>query len=353
MDEHADHGEHAEATEHAEPTGRPDQSRPLRFGVLGCADIGWRRTLPAMVEEPSVTVTAVASRDPEKAAAFAQRFGAEPVTGYAELLARDDVDAVYVPLPTGLHAEWVGRALESGKHVLSEKPLCADSGQAERLLLAARERGLLLWENLTFVHHPQHRAIRELVTAGELGEVRSVSAVFGIPPLPPTDIRYRPELGGGALLDLGPYVAQTALLFLGPELEVVGATLRTDPGSGVDVAGAALLRSATGATAHLAFGFEHTYASAYTIWGDTGRLELDRAYTPPPDWVPTLRIHRQTGTEVRDLQPENQFRASARSFAEAVRLGEPRPLDLVHILRRAALLDEIRERAGVPAAVPA
>jgi predicted dehydrogenase len=322
---------------------------PLRFGILGCADIAWRRTLPAMAEDPSVTITAVAGRDPAKAAAFAERFGAAAVTGYDKLLARDDIDAVYVPLPTGLHAQWVGRALASGRHVLSEKPLCSDSRELEPLLSLARERGLLLWENLTFVHHTQHRTIRELVAAGGLGEVRSVSAVFGIPPLPPTDIRYRRPLGGGALLDLGPYVAQTALLYLGPDVEVVGASLRVDPETGVDVAGAALLRAGTGATAHLAFGFQHAYASAYTVWGDRGRLELDRAFTPPADWEPSVHIHRQTGTEVLNLAAENQFRNSVRNFAEAVRQSVPRPADAVHILRRAMLLDQIRESAGEPA----
>jgi dTDP-3,4-didehydro-2,6-dideoxy-alpha-D-glucose 3-reductase len=318
---------------------------PLRFGILGCADIAWRRTLPAMADEPSVRVVAVASRDRDKAAAFADRFGAAAVTGYANLLARDDIDAVYVPLPTGLHAEWVDRALGSGRHVLSEKPLSTDAASARRLLEGAAARGLLLWENLTFVHHTQHRVIRELVVAGDLGDVQNVTATFGIPPLPPGDIRYRPELGGGALLDLGPYVAQTAVLYLGLELELLASSVRVDPGSGVDVSGGALLRSPGGATAHLTYGFAHQYASAYTIWGTEGRLVLQRAYTPPPDWAPTIRVHRQDGIEERVLPAENQFRNSVRSFAEAVRLGEPRPMDAVNILRRADLLDRLRSTA--------
>lgn len=318
---------------------------PLRFGILGCADIAWRRTLPAMADEPSVRVVAVASRDRDKAAAFADRFGAAAVTGYADLLARDDVDAVYVPLPTGLHAEWVARALASGRHVLSEKPLSTDRDSAKRLLDTAAAGGLLLWENLTFVHHTQHRVIRELVMAGELGDVQEVTATFGIPPLPSTDIRHRPELGGGALLDLGPYVAQTAVLYLGPELELLASSVRVDPGSGVDVSGAALLRTPAGATAHLSYGFAHQYRGAYSIWGTEGRLVLDRAYTPPPDWAPTIRIHRQSGVAERMLPAENQFRNSVRSFAEAIRLGEPRPMDAVNILRRADLLDRLRATA--------
>jgi len=317
--------------------------RPLRFGILGCADIGWRRTLPAMAEEPSVRIVAVASRDADKAGAFAERFGAEAVTGYGELLARDDIDAVYVPLPTGLHAEWVGRALESGRHVLAEKPLSTGGTRTTELLATAAERELLLWENLTFVHHTQHRTIRDLVAGGALGVIRSLAAVFGIPPLPAGDIRYRPELGGGALLDLGPYVAQTALLYLGPDLEVVGASRRIDEATGVDVSGAALLRAPSGATAALTFGFEHAYASMYTLWGETGRLELDRAYTPPPDREPVVRIVRQAGTEVLKLPAENQFRNSVRSFAAAIAAGEPRPMDAVNIARRAGLLDRIRE----------
>lgn len=318
---------------------------PLRFGILGCADIAWRRTLPAMVDEPSVRVVAVASRDRDKAAAFADRFGGAAVTGYDDLLARDDVDAVYVPLPTGLHAEWVGHALASGRHVLSEKPLSTDHDSTRRLLDTAAAMGLLLWENLTFVHHTQHRVIRELVTAGDLGDVQNVTATFGIPPLPPADIRYRPELGGGALLDLGPYVAQTAVLHLGPDLEPLASSVRVDSDSGVDVSGDALLRSPSGVTAHLTYGFTHQYQSAYTIWGTRGRLVLERAYTPPPDWTPTIRIHRQGDVEERVLPAENQFGNSVRNFAEVVRLGEPRPMDAVNILRRADLLDRLRTMA--------
>jgi dTDP-3,4-didehydro-2,6-dideoxy-alpha-D-glucose 3-reductase len=321
---------------------------PVRFGVLGCSDIGWRRTLPALAAEPSVELAAVASRDPAKAARFAARFGADPVTGYDALLERGDLDAVYIPLPTGLHAAWVTRALDAGLHVLAEKPLATSLAEAEPLIAAARARGLVLRENLTFVFHGQQRAVRDLVLDGAIGPVRSLTAVFGIPPLPAGDIRYRADLGGGALRDLGIYVAQTALMFLGPQYCVRGAALSTDPDTGVDLAGAALVSFDSGATASLQFGFQHAYRSGYALWGERGSITLERAYTAPASHQPRLRIERADGVEYRHLPPDDQFANTVRAFARCVREDGPEPTDGPRILRRAALLDDIRAAAARP-----
>ncbi|MFD0546034.1 Gfo/Idh/MocA family protein [Streptomyces mexicanus] len=118
---------------------------PVRFGVLGCADIAWRRTLPAMRAEPSIEIRAVASRDLTKAERFTGSFGGAAVKGYAELLKRDDVDAVYIPLPAALHTEWVERAVLAGKHVLAEKPLTTRSPETARLLTSRANAGACCW----------------------------------------------------------------------------------------------------------------------------------------------------------------------------------------------------------------
>jgi NDP-hexose-3-ketoreductase len=318
--------------------------KPVRFGVIGCSDIGWRRTLPALAAEPAIDLVAIASRDAAKARRFADHFGAEAVVGYEGLLARDDLDAVYIPLPTGLHARWVAQAIDVGLHVLVEKPIAGSRAEAEPLIAAARSRGLVLRENLTFVFHSQQRAVRDLVLAGAIGEIRALSASFGIPPLPPSDIRYREDLGGGALPDLGIYVAQTALMFLGPEYEVRGAALSM--ADGVDVSGSALLGFASGATASLQFGFQHSYRSTYTLWGADGTITLDRAYTALASHQPRLRLELADRIEERLLRPDNQFANTVRAFAKCAAEDGPEPTDAERILRRAALLDDIRIAAG-------
>jgi NDP-hexose-3-ketoreductase len=316
---------------------------PIRVGVLGCANIAWRRTLPAFEASTTATVVAVASRDPRKAERFAVRFGAAPVVGYTALLERTDVDAVYLPLPTGLHAHWVTEALRAGKHVLAEKPLATTASEAAGLIDLAAERDLVLMENRMFAYHTQHEEVRKLVANGELGELRTMHAAMTIPPLPDDDPRYRAELGGGALLDVGFYPLHAALLLLAEPLRVVGADLYRHPERDVDVRGAVLLRDANGVTAHLTFGMEHSYRTAYELTGSQARLVLERAFTPPSWWQPVLRIESQDRVEHRTLPADHQFLASVNAFTAAVVDGT-RPRDhLRTAVRGLELVDAVRE----------
>lgn len=317
----------------------------VRMGVLGCASIALRRVLPAMAEAEGIELTVLASRDPARARAVAGTYGCAAAGGYDDVLARSDVDAVYVPLPTGLHAHWAGRALAAGKHVLVEKPLTGDPATAAGLVGRARQAGLWLLENFMFLHHHQHERIRAMVTGGRIGATRVFSAGFGIPPLPAGDVRYRPELGGGALLDVGVYPIRAASYFLGDELDVVGSVLRTDPATGVDVAGHTLLSTPAGVTAELSFGFEHAYRNRYALWGETARISLDRAFTPPPSWQPRVRVDSQDRTEELTLPADHQFRNIAEFFARSVRENADYAQAADAIVRQARLVDRVRAQA--------
>ncbi|MEV5508899.1 Gfo/Idh/MocA family protein [Streptomyces orinoci] len=315
----------------------------LRFGVLGCADIAVRRMLPAMAASTGTEVRAVASRDAAKAVRAAAPYGATAVGGYAELLEREDIDAVYVPLPAALHAEWVERALLAGKHVLAEKPLTTELARTEGLVKLARERGLVLMENVMFVHHSQHTVVRELVREGAIGQLHALHATFTVPAFAEDDIRHRADLGGGALWDVGIYPVRAALHLLGEGLEVLGAHLVNGAGREVDTAGAALLRTPEGVSAQLTFGMEHAYRNRYELHGSQGRITLDRAFTPPADHTPVLLIETRDGLTERRLTAEDQVAATLAAFARAVRdRTAPDPA----ILTQAALLDAVRRSAG-------
>ncbi|MDN3265705.1 Gfo/Idh/MocA family oxidoreductase [Streptomyces sp. CSDS2] len=317
---------------------------PLRVGVLGCADIARRRVLPALRAYPGTELVAVASRDAGKAARTAAEHGCEPVHGYERLLDRADIDAVYVPLPAALHARWTEAALLTGKHVLAEKPLTTDAARTAGLLALAERHGLVLRENVMFVHHGQHHAVRELVADGAIGRVRALHAVFTVPRLPDHDIRFDPALGGGALWDTGVYPVRAALFFLGEALEPVGSVLvRGGPGDRVDVAGTALLRTPGGTGAHLTFGLDHGYRSRYEIWGTDGVLTVDRAFTPPARFAPRVLLDRAGTTERIALPAEDQVLATVAAFAEAVRTGAPPDPAL---LPQATLLAALADGAG-------
>lgn len=330
-----------------EPVGRVsgvDDVASIRLGVLGCADVASRRVLPAVTTTPGIRLAAVASRTFAKAQALAARFGGEPVLGYQTLLDRADVDAVYIPLPAALHAEWIERALMAGKHVLAEKPLTTSGVETARMAVLAHRQQRVMMENFMFHRHSQHAAVRRLLADGAIGAVRSFAATFAIPPRPRGDIRYSAELGGGAVLDVGGYPVRAAQLFLGSDLIAVGACLTHDGVLGVDVGGAALLRRDDGVTAQLSFGLRHAYTSHYEFLGAAGSLSLDHVFTPPPGHRPVVRLTRQDQREQLTLPGDDQYSASVAAFASAVRAGSV--LDADTMVAQARLIDDIRQHAS-------
>jgi predicted dehydrogenase len=311
----------------------------LRIGVLGCADIAERRMLPSLARQPLVEVTAIASRRIERAESFTSRFGGAAVAGYERLLDRDDVDAVYIPLPPHLHVEWTLRALAAGKHVLCEKPFATSLPDAEKAVAFARERGLLLMESFMFLHHAQHARVRELVAEGLIGEVQLFTSEFGIPLRGGTD-------RASTLPEVAAYPVRAAQLFLGDGLRVAGAQVRPDNARGPQPAGSALLVSPSGAAAHLAYGVEHAYRSGYGLWGSEGRLRLERAFSTPDDFVPVLRVERDgVSSEIR-LTPDHHFTNIAGAFAGAILHGEDHTPHTDSVLAHARLMQSIDDAAA-------
>jgi NDP-hexose-3-ketoreductase len=319
--------------------------RPLRLGVLGCADIARRRMLPSLERQPLVEVTAVASRTSEKARQFTDLFGGTPVEGYERLLERDDVDAVYIPLPPEMHVEWTLRALAAGKHVLCEKPFATSLADAEKAVAFARERGLLLMEGFMFLHHSQHARVRELVADGLIGEVQLFSSEFGIPLRPAQEPGGTPRRAS-TLPEVAAYPIRAAQLFLGPGLRVAGALQRPASAHGPSPAGSALLVSPSGAAAQLAYGVEHAYISGYGLWGSRGRLRLERAFSTPDDFTPVLKVERDGEVSEMALDKDHHFTNIAGVFARAVLHGEDFAPHAEAILDHARLVEEVERAAG-------
>ncbi|MEV1051103.1 Gfo/Idh/MocA family oxidoreductase [Streptomyces sp. NPDC049887] len=319
----------------------------VRMGVLGCADIALRRMLPAIAAADSAELVAVASRDATKAQRVADRFGCAGVQGYRTLLERDDIDAVYVPLPPALHFDQVAEALCAGKHVLCEKPLCTTHAEAAELMELSRRHRRILAENFMFLHHSQHAGVRSLLDTGTVGELEVLSGSFGVPPLDPTGFRYAPSLGGGALLDVGVYPLRTAQMYLSGEPEVLAATLRVDDTTGVDVAGTALLCAPDGVAAQLEFGFRHAYRSRYALWGRRGRISVERAYTPPEQLKPVVRVQQQDRLTELAMPADHQVRNALAAFTAAVLAGGNGPVGEAESLLQAQLVEGVRKVARV------
>lgn len=322
-------------------------TRPLRFGILGCASIARRMMLPAFAEVPEAVPIAIASREREKAESFAAEFNIDATPDYHALLARDDIDAVYLPLPPAEHEHWALHALAAGKHVLCEKPLTTSLASAERLVTAAREHGRILAENWMFLQHRQLAVINTLITERGLGPLRLLRASFGFPALDAGNFRYRRELGGGALLDAGGYTLRVARHFLGDPLQLVGSVLETPAGSSVDRFGAALVTAGECGSAQLAFGFDTFYQCELQLWFANGRITAPRIFTAPPGLATEITLETTGGTEIVTVPADNHFAGSLRDFAS--RVAENRP-DLSGLLAQARLVNEIliSSTAGVP-----
>lgn len=279
----------------------------LRVGVMGCSSFARRAMIPALIESEAAELVCVASRSASKAEETAGLFGCAAVGSYEALLERTDIDAVYMPLPTGLHEEWCTKALDAGKHLLVEKSFAADYQSAERMVALARKQNCLVFENFQFQTHLQWAEIMKRMTSGELGDVHLVRSTFGFPPLPKDNFRWNKELGGGALLDAGAYMAKVSQLLLGTGLEVTGASLQFDPETGVDKYGEAMFRNKAGQTAQVAFGFDYFYQCCVELLGTKGKLSSGRVFTAPPGFAPVLTIENQGETNEVALPPDNHY----------------------------------------------
>ncbi|MDH4066096.1 MAG: Gfo/Idh/MocA family oxidoreductase, partial [Acidobacteriota bacterium] len=252
---------------------------PVRWGLMGTARIN-RHLVPAMRAASRSVITAVASRARPRADAHAREWDiAHAVEGYDTLLARDDVDAVYVPLPNSLHAEWTLRAIEAGKHVLCEKPLVTDPADVDQIREAAEAAGVVVEEGFMYRHEPLTDRVVALVSSGGIGEVCGVVSGFTYARNRAHDVRLSPDLGGGALLDVGCYPISYACLLFGSDCQTATGSVHLSP-EGVDEECAGTLRFAGGRVATIYAGFRAAYRTWLDVLGSEGSLTVPNPFKP-------------------------------------------------------------------------
>jgi D-xylose 1-dehydrogenase (NADP+, D-xylono-1,5-lactone-forming) len=321
----------------------------IGWGVIGAtSQVAQRAVLPAIVASARARLVAVAS---ERAAdGGCVRFGATRVhRTYAALLDDPEVDAVYVPLPNSLHREWVERAAEAGKHVLCEKPLAPTAADAEAMAAVCAGAGVTLVEAYMTPFHPRAEASAALVASGRLGALRFARAAFTGTLDRRDDHRWRPEMGGGALLDVGIYCIAPLLAAAGrPPARVEAAASLTK--SGVDASFSGWLDWGDGFTAAIECSFDAPERQSLEIVGTEGALLVDRAYTPGPDDVTIALRHRDGRLEEIVAGGSDPYRAMIDHFA-AVVCGESEPrrscADSIVLL---SVVERLREAAGIAVA---
>ncbi len=286
----------------------------MKLGILGTADIAFRRFLPALSKCPQITYAGVASRTPEKGLKFQENFGGKVYESYETLLEDESIDAVYVPLPPALHFEWGRKVLESGKHLFMEKPFTTNQHDTERLLELAGKKGLKVHENYMFLYHSQLAKIKEMISDGSLGNIRLYKMSFGFPMRGEGDFRYNKELGGGALLDCGGYPVRLALELLGDTTNVVQSKLYQPNGFEVDLYGNAVMENDEGDVAQISFGMDNAYQCQLEVWGSKATLIAPRIFTAGDGIKPTLILKSSTDEKQIELESDDQFLHSIEKF---------------------------------------
>ena len=294
-----------------------------------------------------IAITAVAARDRTRAERFAAKHAIPRVhESYESLLADPEIDAIYNPLPNGLHCEWTVRALDAGKHVLCEKPIAANAAEAARMSEAAGRAGRVLGEAFHWRYHAVAARMREIIDSGELGAIRHVEVVFCIPFLVPGDIRYRLDLAGGATMDVGAYTTSIVRFLAGAEPEVLSAEARLSS-PGVDrwmTADLAFPGGVTGRVTHALCSARLIDARAI-VRGERGTL---RVLNPiAPQFFHGIRVQTDGKTRRERVRGEPSYTAQLRAFAAAVRGEAPMPTDGAHGVANMRLIDEIYRKAGL------
>lgn len=295
-----------------------------RWGILSTAKIATTQAIPALLSAKGCKVSAIASRSLERAQDVAAQFGiSNTFDSYEALLASDEVDAVYIPLPTSQHVEWSEKAAEAGKHVLCEKPISLCANHISDLEQASVANDVIVAEAMMVAYHPQWRKVRDLIAGGAIGTLRHVRASFSYYNIDPNNLRNRLELGGGVLPDIGCYPIATTRFATGATAERVCASIKRDPRFGTDTHVSAIVDFGE-FDLSMQISTQLAWRQTSSFHGDQGFIEIEAPFNSVPNTLDCVRLY----TDAREAPQEfkfcdiNQFKLQFETFVRAVRTGE-------------------------------
>lgn len=332
------------------------EKKTVRWGVLGCSGIGKSRTIPGLLACENAELYAIAGRNEEKLKAYAEPFAPKKLyTDYQALLDDENVDAVYLPLPNGIHMEWVKKAAAAGKHILCEKPVALTEEQVREMFAAAKEHGVLLEEAYAYRHAQLVQKVKEIVDSGAIGRIRYLESKHSTFDTNRSGIRYQKGNGGGAVYDVTCYNVSLASYLFGKDPEDMSVYCGFDKETGVDVSDAVMLRYEEGVTAMLYAGLDAYRRGCYSILGETGRIDVDHKFNS--SGVCHIRVStgaRPQGAEYVDettteytIWVDDNYKKEIELFSDAVLNGSALTVSEEESLRTARVCDAIRRAGGI------
>jgi predicted dehydrogenase len=324
----------------------------IKWGILGNAEIARVCVIPAIQKSRNGWVRALASRSPEQASEVAEKNNLDLLyDSYDSLLNDPDIDAVYIPLPNHLHHPWTLKALQAGKHVLCEKPLACNAGEAREMVNAAADAGLVLMEGIMYRFHPRSQLIKDMVTLGKIGKVSLVRSTFCYPMdeellVSGNNARLKTEMGGGALLDVGCYSVSVARWFMGGEPTEVQAQA-VYHSSGVDMHLVGSLRFPENALATFEASFTSALQQTYSVVGSEGTIELPHdAFIPwEREAVFSVRGKNQEVGQKHVTESADEYQLMVENFAGAILAETELELSPEESVRNMQVLDALAEAA--------
>jgi len=293
----------------------------IKFGVIGCSRISQRSVIPAILKSNNAEIEYIGSRSIEKAKNFANEFNCTKFGTYDDVICDDSVDAVYISTPIGTHEEWALKASSAGKHILCEKSSTTSFASATKMVDNAKKNNIRLMEGFMFRFHPQHKKVYELINAQKIGKLISFNGHFGFPAFPDGDIRYDNKLGGGFLNDSGCYPICASRMIFNKEPIGVSCNLSIDSKTGVDSHGTSFIKYDEEKIATVTYGNGNYYQSTYDVWGSSGIISLERAYSVPNDFTTKVNMKYDikndwNGRKIKsfEITPTNHFERMIDAF---------------------------------------
>ena len=300
-------------------------NKKLKFGIIGCSSISERSTIPAIQKSDFAELKMIGSRSETKAMEFAKKFGCNKFGSYDDVLDDNDIDAVYISTPIGTHEELSIKAAKAGKHILCEKSSTVSFESAQNMVRSCTDNKIRIMEGFMFRFHPQHKKVKDLINNDSIGKLFLFNGNFGFPEFPKDDIRYDSKIGGGFLNDSGCYpICASRVIFEKEPCEVM-CKLFIDPETGVDVRGHSHMVFDDQKAASISFANGNFYQANYQIWGSKGIIELERAYSVPPDFSTSINVHSSEDKnwssrqkDVLQIMPVNHFSIMVNMFCKEI-----------------------------------
>jgi predicted dehydrogenase len=318
----------------------------VKWGVLGAASIAVRKVIPGMHAGERCEIAAIASRDPAKGKAAAQKLGIPKVYGsYEELLGDSEIEAVYVPLPNHLHVPWSIKAAEAGKHVLCEKPLSLSVAEAKTLLAVRDRMGVKIGEAFMVKTHPQWLRTRELIRSGRIGELKAILGAFSYFNRDVANVRNVANWGGGGVMDIGCYPIGTSRFIFGEEPTRVSALIERDPEFKTDRLASAILDFPSGQATFVCSTQMVPY-QRMQFFGTKGRIEIEIPFNAPPDRATRILVDDGrdvfgSGVTIETFPICDQYTIQGDVFSRAVREGGEVPVPVEDAIKNMAVIEAL------------